>query len=284
MKKIVALVLSLVMVLGLATTALAATAGLTFYTVAADGSWAKADQTTGLLAGKDLDDVAYGEDENCLPCFNLPNYGYMIEVPEANAEYKLTYGAKNVFLKAVPDYVVEYVEEASVLKVVDAEDAVCGDWAVTDLDEDDVYYAHFTKKGVCDGLYVADEDSTTNVLVNGKLVAVDVLTPYVDVEFMGHVWAGNDVVNYEYTTVKCTECGNVAKLYANATAAGKNAQEVDGLGWITAADAFNYGVSVPSVDTDKVESAETFDAGIAMYVGMSVMAAAGSAVVLKKKD
>ena len=35
---------------------------------------------------------------------------------------------------------------------------------------------------------------------------------------------------------------------------------------------------------DKVESAETFDAGIAMYVGMSVMAAAGSAVVLKKKD
>ena len=35
---------------------------------------------------------------------------------------------------------------------------------------------------------------------------------------------------------------------------------------------------------DKVESAQTFDAGIAMYVGMSVMAAAGSAVVLKKKD
>ena len=36
--------------------------------------------------------------------------------------------------------------------------------------------------------------------------------------------------------------------------------------------------------SDKVESAQTFDAGIAMYVGMSVMAAAGSAVVLKKKD
>ncbi len=33
-----------------------------------------------------------------------------------------------------------------------------------------------------------------------------------------------------------------------------------------------------------VTSAKTFDAGIAMYVGMSVMAAAGSAVVLKKKD
>lgn len=37
--------------------------------------------------------------------------------------------------------------------------------------------------------------------------------------------------------------------------------------------------------TDKVTSAETFDAGIAMYVGMSIAAAAGSAVVIgKKKD
>ena len=42
--------------------------------------------------------------------------------------------------------------------------------------------------------------------------------------------------------------------------------------------------SAPAVDGDKVESPKTFDAGIAMYVGMSVMAAAGSAVVLKKKD
>ena len=45
-----------------------------------------------------------------------------------------------------------------------------------------------------------------------------------------------------------------------------------------------YVAAVVTPDTDKVESAETFDAGIAMYVGMSVMAAAGSAVVLKKKD
>ena len=42
--------------------------------------------------------------------------------------------------------------------------------------------------------------------------------------------------------------------------------------------------AAPTPAGDKVESAETFDAGIAMYVGMSIMAAAGSAVVLKKKD
>ena len=45
------------------------------------------------------------------------------------------------------------------------------------------------------------------------------------------------------------------------------------------------GTVVVTPSTDKVTSAETFDAGIAMYVGMSVMAAAGSAVVIgKKKD
>ena len=45
------------------------------------------------------------------------------------------------------------------------------------------------------------------------------------------------------------------------------------------------GSSSSGTSTDKVTSADTFDAGIAMYVGMSVMAAAGSAVVIgKKKD
>ena len=42
-------------------------------------------------------------------------------------------------------------------------------------------------------------------------------------------------------------------------------------------------VVTPSTDKT-VTSAEPFDAGIAMYVGMSVMAAAGSAVVLKKRE
>ena len=36
--------------------------------------------------------------------------------------------------------------------------------------------------------------------------------------------------------------------------------------------------------TKPVVSADTFDAGIGLYVAMSVMAAAGSAVVLKKRE
>ena len=38
-----------------------------------------------------------------------------------------------------------------------------------------------------------------------------------------------------------------------------------------------------SSNTSGVESAKTFDAGIAMYVGMSLLSVAGGAVVIGKK-
>ena len=90
-------------------------------------------------------------------------------------------------------------------------------------------------------------------------------------------WAMKD---NELVSVKCA-CGDTFKVV----------QDIKGLkaGSYVSIGNGDYVVlaATPAVDTDttdKVESAETFDAGIAMYVGMSVMAAAGSAVVLKKKD
>ena len=88
----------------------------------------------------------------------------------------------------------------------------------------------------------------------------------------------------------CGICGAQANLYKDGKIpAGSVVDDVLVLG--TPATNYNVvitsaGTYVPSVpSTDKVTSAETFDAGIAMYVGMSVMAAAGSAVVIgKKKD
>ena len=65
------------------------------------------------------------------------------------------------------------------------------------------------------------------------------------------------------------------------TTAGYDMSDVDtGNLWLISTKVPSGGAAT----TDKVTSADTFDAGIAMYVGMSVMAAAGSAVVLKKKD
>ena len=120
-------------------------------------------------------------------------------------------------------------------------------------------------------------------------------------EILGHNWA---VTGVKATTtgktvptqVTCLNCGAVVtKFYDAATKvpAGTVATAVPGYEQATNTHdawffvepaAASVGGTVVTPDTDKVESAETFDAGIAMYVGMSVMAAAGSAVVLKKKD
>jgi len=237
-----------------------------------------------IATGDDLDDLKQGADEKCLPCY-LINGEYFVEVKEAAATYKLVYGAKTVFLAPIAEKLVKYDDTASVLTVVDAEDAECGDYYVTNLDEDDVYYISYNKKGEVDGIWVKAKNGSEQILVNGKIVDAEDASS--DVTFMFHKFNGYDVVNKQYTTVKCEECGKVAKLYANATAATvgkKDAVKIDTLGWITFADYMDFGANAPVV-TDKVTSAETFDAGIAMYVGMSVMAAAGSAVVIgKKKD
>ena len=225
-------------------------------------------------------DLLADDEEYVAGTYVIDGY-YFVEVPAASADHKLTAGSKTLYLKWVTNpAVLKFEDEVKAVAVVDEDDATCGDFYVADLDEDDVYYVAYDKDGV-PTVYVADETVATNVLVDGKLVAAKVATA---VEFQGHDYKGYEVVNYEYVSVKCAVCDKVATLYANATAAGKKAQPVAG-GWVTFADMFTYGVvaDAPAAD-EKVESAETFDAGIAMYVGMSVMAAAGSAVVLKKKD
>ena len=98
-------------------------------------------------------------------------------------------------------------------------------------------------------------------------------------------WAVKD---NEIVSVKCT-CGDTFKVVQDikGLASGTYAPLAQGADdyvilKATSSGKLPSGTTTPS--TDKVQSAETFDAGIAMYVGMSVMAAAGSAVVLKKKD
>ena len=115
------------------------------------------------------------------------------------------------------------------------------------------------------------------LMVGGELVQV---SPAGDTsDLVAHDWEILEInAKHEVVSVECDECGVVAKVYDTKLAAPKGAFPSE-YGWlaIIAADA-------PADTETKVESAETFDAGIAMYVGMSVMAAAGSAVVLKKKD
>jgi hypothetical protein len=185
-----------------------------------------------------------------------------------------------VYLKSVDWEDVYFDAKATVFTNITKKTDECGKLVVTDttktyyvfydaLDDDEDYY------------FVADKNGSFQLLVNGKIVDVELHTVQ---ELTAHKWAGYDAANFVYTSVKCENCERVAKLYANKTAAGKNAVYVDDFGWITATDAALPG-TVVAPSTDKtVESAQTFDAGIAMYVGMSVMAAAGSVVVFKKRE
>ncbi|MBQ2783022.1 MAG: hypothetical protein IJE94_07510 [Oscillospiraceae bacterium] len=130
-------------------------------------------------------------------------------------------------------------------------------------------------------VYQAVTTSVTNLMVGNDLTPVVKL----DDAFVDHIPAVTYDKDYKVTAVKCAECGTPAVLYANFASVPK----ADKANAVALGDGQWYvWLEGPGavVDTDtKVESAETFDAGIALYVGMSVMAAAGSAVVIgKKKD
>ena len=121
-------------------------------------------------------------------------------------------------------------------------------------------------------------DAEYNVMVGGELIAVK----ETGMELVYHDWAIKTINDkHEVVAIECEDCGAVANVYDSKLAAPKGAWKDDTYGWI----ALVAPTASTTPSTDKVESAETFDAGIAMYVGMSVMAAAGSAVVIgKKKD
>ena len=148
----------------------------------------------------------------------------------------------------------------------------------TVVTENTKYYTYTALDGT---VYVHAEDTSVGamanavdfLLVGGKMVPVVPTNVYNEV---AHTWTFAYDEAGKVVSAKCEDCGVTAKVYTTYTAVPAGAKYIR-------EGAYFLVVNAPVV-TDKVQSAETFDAGIAMYVGMSVMAAAGSVVVLKKKD
>ena len=159
-----------------------------------------------------------------------------------------------------------------------------------------------TKDDVTYAVNPASGDPYVNVLVGTEIktvapVAVDVNTTLTPDEILTHNWAVTGVIYSSTlgmnvpTEAKCLNCGAVVdKFYftADKVPAGEEGTALPapfGTWYIVEPEAAASAGTVVTPSTDKtVTSAETFDAGIAMYVGMSVMAAAGSVVVLKKRE
>ena len=295
MKKIVALVLSLVMVLGLATTAFAV---VPIYGAGTEVEYdefdAKANTYTGVTEtftyypakAPVLDKNGYcvtpGQiahwvnEANTAAYVMVDTYSPYAAFAVKAAQDGITVGQQttpDALFFMVPAYAVEYGYTGTVFTAFGTK---CGDYAkpAGALDTD-VFVTQTSgfNTGKVFQVAVATSNNVNNVLVNGQLY-VGVAAP---LDTIKHAWA---VVDYTekgvIDTCKCLTCGIegtwVESIYL-APSGSKADNVFGGYVWYTGA-----------VAGDKVESAQTFDAGIAMYVGMSVMAAAGSAVVLKKKD
>ena len=317
MKKIVALVLSLVMVLGLATTAFGA---ITLW--APNGSTEMCDIYDGEYNVKQVNNVAVTF--HPAVALKLDKYGVAANV--ANIAYYTIEGSTDYFVmvNSIPadadasDYILvkahtdlPAVGEAMInqsaadayyiLKVVDyvhytmtgsafttwSDD--CEAYADPELYVGDEAVAFFTlnnkSAGIAD-LSVKYAETTANAgnsaymaLVGGEVVVVgDPVVAATQHSWRASKWdAKGNATEYTCANPVCKTVGTVINASINAPAGAKIDKLVDGT-----LIAYTKGVTTPA--GDKVQSAQTFDAGIAMYVGMSVMAAAGSAVVLKKKD
>ena len=284
MKKIVALVLSLVMVLGLATVASAATYSedAEYYVTADKQNWdtvkfVPADEEDG--AGN----VAYFDgSETYVECKKSDD------------------GAVKLFSgKEAGDTLLGYVKVAPVSYSMKGEKVAASAKVNCDTDLHAKGFKYTAPDGaVSYWVEVEKGQQYTNMLVNGEVKYVLQDNPAV---LGGHILNLNKTAflddaetTREYKCVRCgavfqgvtTKVAGVEYTAYEPTVALKDAYEDAGYDVSKAVmtDLYLIKAAAPVVDTDKVESAQTFDAGIAMYVGMSVMAAAGSAVVLKKKD
>ena len=287
MKKIIATVLAMVMALALCTTAFADTVeldgtGYTGYNKAGneitegtvygyEAVAAAFNKATG--AGNVAHYEVYTVSEN-----TATEYGTYVKADKTDFDLKLTKsGAATLYLKEVVS--ANYVAKAEAFTKIGDK---CG---MLDEDTDCVYYTNTSKyQSSDDTVYFVqlEDEGETNVLVNGKLVSVEVLA---NAELVGHTWVAVEkdgkVVSY-----KCSECGQTAAIYKT-----KDAAKASGLKNIEAyVDDEGNSIflawtdgSTTKTDDNKGTSPKTFDAGIAMYVGMALTSVAGSAVVIGKK-
>ena len=293
MKKIIATVLAMVMALALCTVAFATPVADLDGNGYAGYNKAGNEITAGTVYGYEAVAAAFTKATGAgnvahYKVYTVANdaateYGTYVKADKTDFDLKLTKsGAATLYLKEVVS--ANYVAKAEAFTKIGDK---CG---MLDADTDCVYYTNTSKYQISDNttkdageVYFVqlENEGETNVLVNGKLVSVEVLA---NAELVGHTWVAVEkdgkVVSY-----KCSDCGQTAAIYKT-----KDAAKASGLKNIEAyVDdegnsiflAWTDGATKPADSTNS--SPKTFDAGIAMYVGMALTSVAGSAVVIGKK-
>ena len=275
MKKIIATVLAMVMALALCATAFAADAQVSYY--AAKTS----DKDLTVSTSKVTFDY-YGAKDPTVKDGKTTAKGNVAYYVTADTAYAGNYvvvsslGEADVVLYTANDSsknVVMYLSKVSDPAYLAATaftnfGTSCGQYKKpADYSTSKTYY--LAERNGNDVLYVAASTGSESVMVNGKLVAVNPVTAAkVEHSAVPTVKDGK-VVGYTCSVCKCT-----AVEAPNAASVPAGAQIITG-NW--------YFPAAASSTTNTNKSPKTFDAGIAMYVGMALTSVAGSAVVIGKK-
>lgn len=163
----------------------------------------------------------------------------------------------------------------------------CG--SVIDATESGTFATYTDAKGTIHLVQLgsAQADGTCNVLLNGEVMGIVSSA----VNYVTHEWEHidtnkNDKVDAD-EIAKCGDCGVTSKIYKYNTATIKGTvfdsfTAEDGYTYYAAA-TYSWMTNASKSEDNKVVSAVTFDAGIALYAGMALASMAGSAVVIGKK-
>ena len=151
------------------------------------------------------------------------------------------------------------------------------------VNNDNSKYYEITTGADAGKVYKATDNGTLSVLVDGKLVKLDNTAAAVK----EHNWSvsASKVENGKVipTEAVCGICGSKSTaIYETGKApAGSKVETLNGVtGYVVVPNGTS---TTPSTGTTTKPSPKTFDAGIAMYVGMALTSVAGSALVIGKK-
>ena len=289
MKKIIATVLAMVMALALCTTAFAATKTETKIdktgyslldvkdnsTITIDGNeFTKTVTDKEVVTSGSKTTTTYFADKYVITVSGVETPFYACDA--AIAEYKLVKGSTVVFLtktdlsKGTDKVATAYVEAK------DAADQKCGDVTEDSYTiEGKNYPAKGTDLAVLNGKFVTyNAAGETKTVPHDFTKALKKTPGYFTTDTKG-------VVN----TVKCETCGksfNVVKSVDKTYTGSVETVSIDGT---TMYVLTGTATATPEggTSTTTKPSPKTFDAGIAMYVGMALTSVAGSAVVIGKK-
>ena len=285
MKKIIATVLAMVMALALCTTAFAATT--TTELKAKDFSLLSTDNATTTELDKVTKTVQdptsiTDKDGKTTTTYYADKYDitakggttattYYAVDSSAGYDVKLVSGGKVVaFLKNTAAVTATDTATAMVKTTKDKADLECGDY---DVGKDTTLYTVDGKA------YPVGTD--TWVRYNGSFVQIS----NTKADVLGHKFdaAKTSSDKGTITSVYCSNCKKYIPVVKTADISASDTAEYKA---ITELPGYSYKVGAAGTTgttTNTTTSPKTFDAGIAMYVGMALTSVAGSAVVIGKK-